>query len=123
MLLRKMTSHESVKPGASGAGYLHFLQHLSSILWTHFRVVQLLHCEYLHRNDADQRYASPCPPASTYRLITDPFHLVNHAKATLPNTADDLVLVQLFDASIAVDAQPVGFTWFSRHLSGDVDVG
>lgn len=42
---------------------------------------------------------------------------MDHAKAALTDTADDLVLAQLFDTSIAVDAQPVGLAWFTRHLS------
>lgn len=56
----------------------------------------------------------------TDRFIGNPLHLVNHAKASLPNTTDDLVLLQLFDASIAVDAQSLGFAWLSRHDVGIV---
>jgi hypothetical protein len=48
-------------------------------------------------------------------LIRDPFHLVDHPEASLPNAIDDFVFVQFLDGAIAVDSQPLGFAWFSRH--------
>jgi hypothetical protein len=53
--------------------------------------------------------------AFTNLLIGDPFHLVNHTEASLPNAIDDFVFVQFLDGAIAVDSQPLGFAWFSRH--------
>jgi hypothetical protein len=93
---------------------LHFLQHLPSILWAHLRVIQLFHRKYLHSHGRSATHTIH-QQSRTYRLVTDPLHLVNHAKAPLADTADDLVLAQLFDTSIAVDAQSVGLAWFARH--------
>jgi hypothetical protein len=51
----------------------------------------------------------------TNLLIRDPFHLVDHTEASLPNAIDDFVFIQFLDGAIAVDSQPLGFAWFSRH--------